>query len=169
MFHNIATSHSIRRPAICLRRSPEDCHQVKCYKTFYICNLQMFVISYSVWYDRSFQPNLMLASKAEAYKSEASFRCSILVYAPGLLTKIRIGWKGSPCTNSLAYYKHLSITSLKSFITFDPEFSLQGLGLNERPVIDSKFWMFKQTFFVHVSLEKRLLSSAQCFAATFKK
>jgi hypothetical protein len=35
----------------------------------------------------------------------------------GLPTKIRIGSNGLPGTNALAYYKHLQITVVKSFIT----------------------------------------------------
>jgi hypothetical protein len=34
-----------------------------------------------------------------------------------LPTDIRLGWKGSPWTNTTAYYKNLQITSVKSFIT----------------------------------------------------
>jgi hypothetical protein len=39
-----------------------------------------------------FQPSLMFAGKTGAYPSEAPFRCSTLVQAPGLrLTNIRLG------------------------------------------------------------------------------
>jgi len=39
--------------------------------------------------------------------------------APALLGNIRLGWKGLPRTNTPAYYKHLYITAIKSFITLD--------------------------------------------------
>ncbi len=41
---------------------------VKCFKTFYGCDLQMFVISYS---DKPFQPSLIFTSKAGANLSGA--------------------------------------------------------------------------------------------------
>jgi len=44
----------------------------------------------------------MFAGKAGAYPSEALFRCNTLGEAPG---NIRLGWKGLPGTNALAYYE----------------------------------------------------------------
>ncbi len=54
------------------------------FKTFYCCNLQMFIISwgYCPW-RKPFQLNLMFADKVGAYPSEAPFRCSTLGQAPG--------------------------------------------------------------------------------------
>jgi hypothetical protein len=40
-----------------------------------------------------------------------------LVYGPALPENIRLGRKGLPGTNSLAYYKNSQIMALKSFIT----------------------------------------------------
>jgi hypothetical protein len=37
-----------------------------------------------------------------------------------LTTNIRLGWKGFPGTNILAYYENPLITSVKSFIRFAP-------------------------------------------------
>ena len=37
------------------------------------------------------------------------------------LTSIGLGWKGLPGTNTLAYYNHLSIVDVKSFITLGPD------------------------------------------------
>jgi hypothetical protein len=55
---------------------------------------------------KPFQANLMFAGKAGAYMSEATFRFSTLGQAgPGLPTNIRLGWKGSPGANALAYYE----------------------------------------------------------------
>ena len=42
-----------------------------------------------------------------------------------ILTTIRLGWKGLPGTNSLAYYENPSITTVKSFVGMAP-------GLTER-------------------------------------
>ncbi len=36
--------------------------------------------------------------------------------APALPANIRLGWKGLPGTNTLAFYENLSITAVKSFI-----------------------------------------------------
>jgi hypothetical protein len=66
---------------------------------------------------RPIHPSLMFASKARIL-----FRCFTregLV----LLANIRLGWKGLPGTNNLAYYKYSKITPVKSFITL-------GLGVN---------------------------------------
>jgi hypothetical protein len=40
-----------------------------------------------------------------------------------LPANIRLGWKGLPRTNALAYYEKLKLTAVKSFITLAP-----GLG-----------------------------------------
>jgi hypothetical protein len=40
--------------------------------------------------------------------------------APALLANTRLGWKSLPGTHILAYYKHLQITDIKSFITLVP-------------------------------------------------
>ncbi len=53
----------------------------------------------------------MFAGKAGAYPSEAPFR---LLASP---TNIRLGWKGMPGTNTLAYYGKASLTAVKRFIT----------------------------------------------------
>jgi hypothetical protein len=53
-----------------------------------------------------FQPSPMFVGKARD-----------LLKAPGLPKIIRLGWKGMPGTNTPAYYKHLYITDIISFIT----------------------------------------------------
>jgi hypothetical protein len=40
--------------------------------------------------------------------------------APALLANVRLGWKGLPGTNIIAYYKHFKITDKKSFIAMGP-------------------------------------------------
>jgi hypothetical protein len=37
-----------------------------------------------------------------------------------LSTNIRLGWKSQPVTNSLAYYEHSKISTVKDFIITDP-------------------------------------------------
>ncbi len=55
------------------------------YKNFYRSNLRIFIIVFVS--GKSFQPSLMFVSKAGA-------------------TNIRLGWKGLPETNTLAYYEN---------------------------------------------------------------
>jgi hypothetical protein len=40
--------------------------------------------------------------------------------AMAFVTNIRIGWRGLPGTNAVAYYENTSITNVKSFIIFCP-------------------------------------------------
>ncbi len=42
---------------------------------------------------------------------------ALLGQAPGLHENIGLGWEGLPGTNTLAYYEHLSIMAVKSFVT----------------------------------------------------
>ena len=60
----------------------------------------------------------MFAGKEGAYPSEVPFRCSTLGYAP--TTNIRLGWKGLPGTNSLAYFENPLITAVISFMIQAP-------------------------------------------------
>ncbi len=59
----------------------------------------------------------------------------MLQYAPllGRLlaspTNIRLGWKGLPGTNTLAYYENLQIMAVKSFILRAPGLRLTNLSL----------------------------------------
>ncbi len=43
-------------------------------------------------------------------------KCSSLRKALALPANIRLGWKGLPGTNTLAYYENPQITTVKSFI-----------------------------------------------------
>ncbi len=43
-----------------------------------------------------------------------------LAQALALIANIRLGWKGFPGRNTLAYYKNPLITSVKSFVTLAP-------------------------------------------------
>ena len=63
----------------------------------------------------------MFSSKAGAYSSGALFQglynMSIILELPA---NIRLGWKSSPGTNTLAYNEDWSITAVKRFITLGP-------------------------------------------------
>ncbi len=50
--------------------------------------------------------------------------CAVLVYSQALPADIRLGWKGLPGTNALAYYEHSQITAAKGYITLCPDFSM---------------------------------------------
>jgi hypothetical protein len=50
----------------------------QCYKTFFVRNLQIFVISLGVFPGKLFHPSVMIAGMARANLSEALFGCSIL-------------------------------------------------------------------------------------------
>jgi len=45
---------------------------------------------------------------------------------------IRLGWKGLPGSNTLAYYENLLITAVKRFIVQAPEVFLVGLTSMDR-------------------------------------
>ncbi len=49
-------------------------------------------------------------------KGQEATQGASLGQAQALLTNIRLGWKGSPGTNALAYYEHSQIAASKSFI-----------------------------------------------------
>jgi hypothetical protein len=53
----------------------------------------------------------MFAGKAGVYPSEAIFTCSTQVLA--LPANIRLGWKGFPGTNTIAYYQKFITYGLK--------------------------------------------------------
>ncbi len=75
-----------------------------------------------------FHNSLILACKVGAYLSEASFRCSTLELAPRLTYKIRVGWKGSPGTNTQAYLSDSSVAKKKVLKHWPPEEPLLGDG-----------------------------------------
>ncbi len=69
--------------------------------------------------DKPLQPSLMFVGEARNLPySGALGRC--LTQAPSLTANIRLGWKGLPGTNTLAYYKNQQTTSVKSFIVKAP-------------------------------------------------
>ncbi len=49
-----------------------------------------------------------------------------------MFTNNRLGWKGLPGTNTLAYYENSKITALKSFITSAPDL-IQEVGEDQPP------------------------------------
>jgi hypothetical protein len=68
----------------------------------------------------------MFADKVGAYPSKAHFR--ILA----LSTNIRLGWRGLPGTNTLAYYDNPQITAVKSFTVDAPDFSPKDKPLSNK-------------------------------------
>jgi hypothetical protein len=62
-----------------------------------------------------FRSSLIFVSKTGAYPNEAQLRCSTLCRLLALPTNIKLAWK-------LAYFKFLSITTVKKFLLhFDQE------------------------------------------------
>ncbi len=83
----------------------------RCYKTFYARNLQrMFVLG------RHLQPSILFVGKARSLPERWCFT-RVCLALPAI---IRLSWKGMPWTNTPAYYKHLYITDIISFITLAP-------------------------------------------------
>ncbi len=56
----------------------------------------------------------------------------------GLLTNIRLGWKGVPRANTIAYYENEKITGVKSFITLGLETS-RNFEIRRLPDGNNKF------------------------------
>jgi len=52
-----------------------------------------------------------------AYLRVEHLKVAPLGLAPALPTNIRLGWKGLPGTNALAYYEKSQFTAVKRFIT----------------------------------------------------
>ncbi len=83
-------------------------------KTFYVCNLRMFVKSYSVCSRKEFQLSIIFTRLEPAWVTQLS--CASLAF----LTNIRLSWKGLTWKNTLAYYKHSWIMGVISFTTSVP-------------------------------------------------
>jgi len=72
----------------------------------------------------------VFAGKAGACPSEKPFRCSTLGQAPGFAPQtIDRFWKSLPGANTLAYYKNLQVTAMKSFITLAPGHNQYSISL----------------------------------------
>jgi hypothetical protein len=69
---------------------------------------------------RTFQPILIFAGEAGAYPKVEHLKGALLGQAQALPANIRIGLKGLPGTNTLAYYENLLITAVKSLIVHAP-------------------------------------------------
>ena len=57
-------------------------------------------------YGNEFQLSLMFVSKARAYPRMEHLKGASLDFALVLLANIRLGWKSTLGTNTLAYYEH---------------------------------------------------------------
>jgi hypothetical protein len=73
---------------------------------------------------------------AEATQVKPLSGAQLLGRPPALPTNIRLGWKGLPGTNALAYYKNLLITASKSFIRFAPEGGTESAGKHTESFLD---------------------------------
>ncbi len=58
-----------------------------------------------------------LWARPRAYPRVEHLKDSSIGYALALPTNNRLGWKGLPGTNALAYYKNSLLTAVKCFIT----------------------------------------------------
>jgi len=90
-------------------------------KNFYVRELRMLAINWSVCPWQAFLKDVMVTNKAGNYPIESPFRCSTRVGSA--LSHKQLGWRGLPVTNTLAYWpeKHskdknlLGATPLKLF------------------------------------------------------
>jgi hypothetical protein len=62
----------------------------------------------------------MFVDRPGAYPRVELLKGPSLRWAGATLTNIRMGWKGLPGTNTLAYYEHSEIAGMKGFITLGP-------------------------------------------------
>ncbi len=92
----------------------------QCYKTFYVRNLRIFVMSQTFCSLQAFPAYLNVSGQGQEPKLEWSTRKMSLVHAAALFTNNRLGRKCLPRTNNLAYYEYQQITDVKYFITLDP-------------------------------------------------
>jgi len=79
----------------------------------------------------------MFAGKARAYLNEAPLRCSTSGRLVGSPTNIRLGWKGLPGANILAYYENPLIAVVKSFIVQTPVVCIRKLFT---AIINAEIW-----------------------------
>ncbi len=73
---------------------------------------------------KSFHPSLMFLGKARSLPEYAASERCVNLTGSGPIAKIRLGWKGLPGTNILAYYEHLQILVIKTSITLSPGVNL---------------------------------------------
>jgi hypothetical protein len=62
----------------------------------------------------------MFVSKARSLPLNGAPERYITGVSKALPTNIRLGWKGMPRTNTLAYYKNSQITTVKMFYNIGP-------------------------------------------------
>jgi hypothetical protein len=67
--------------------------------------------------EKPFQPSLKFVGEARSLPYSGAPEKRFTQVALALPANIRLGWKGLPGTNTLAYYKTPKITVAKSFIT----------------------------------------------------
>ncbi len=79
-----------------------------CYKTFSAVIYERLEYARAFVPGKPFQRSLMFVVKARIYPIEDPLRCSTLGVGSWyvLCHKNRLGWRGLPCTNILAYYEN---------------------------------------------------------------
>ncbi len=87
------------------------------YITFFVCNLQMSVISKSVCSYLTFQVESDVYGKAWVFPSERLPGAPLSGRLLALPTNIRLDRKGILGISALVYYKHTSIMAVKSLIS----------------------------------------------------
>jgi hypothetical protein len=73
---------------------------------------------------KHFLLSLMFVGKARSLLLSRKLEDASLGQAPALHINIRLGWKGLPGTNTVAYSENLQITAVKSFIVQAPGVSM---------------------------------------------
>ncbi len=89
----------------------------RCYKTFYGRKLQIFVMSQSVRHSSLSRIVQCFQVRQEPTQVKHLLGAPLKGRLLALPTKNRLGQKGFPVANHLAYYINLQLTVVKSFIT----------------------------------------------------
>ncbi len=76
---------------------------------------------------QALQPSLIVVGKA---KSLLKYNTFLVLYSRVCSANIRQGWKGFPRINTRAYFKHLVITDVKSFLTLAPDVNVIKLFID---------------------------------------
>jgi hypothetical protein len=69
---------------------------------------------------KPFQMNLMYVGKVRSLPLSGAPERDFIGMGASLPENIKLGWKSSPGTNTLAYYQNSLTMAVESFITLDP-------------------------------------------------
>ncbi len=81
----------------------------------------MFVVNLSVCPWQASPTKYWLWARPGAYQRLEHLKGSSIGKAPAFPIHIRLGWKGLPRGNTLAFYENSKLTAVKSFMTLAPE------------------------------------------------